>query len=244
MAQINFGGVLENVVTREEFPVSKAQEVLKDETIAVIGYGVQGPAQSLNMKDNGFKVIIGQAPEFKEDWEKAIRDGWVPGETLFPIEEAAERATIIQYLVSDAAQRAIWPVLKPHLKEGDALYFSHGFSITFKEQTGVVPPENIDVILVAPKGSGTSVRANFLAGAGINSSFAVFQDYTGRAEERAIAIGIAIGSGYLFPTTFENRTVWTGCMPTAALRHSAAPSTGDTVSVRPCCRCSRISMRA
>jgi ketol-acid reductoisomerase len=204
MAQINFGGVLENVVTREEFPVSKALEVLKDETIAVIGYGVQGPAQSLNMKDNGFNVIIGQAPEFKEDWDRAVKDGWVPGETLFPIEEAAERGTIIQYLVSDAAQRAIWPTLKPHLKEGDALYFSHGFSITFKEQTGVIPPENIDVILVAPKGSGTSVRANFLAGAGINSSYAVFQDYTGRAEERTIAIGIAIGSGYLFPTTFEN----------------------------------------
>ena len=204
MAKINFGGVLENVVTREEFPISKAQEVLKNETVAVIGYGVQGPAQSLNMKDNGINVIVGQAPEFKEDWDKAVRDGWVPGETLFPIEEAAEKATIIQYLVSDAAQRAIWPILKPHLKEGDALYFSHGFSITFKEQTGVIPPENIDVILVAPKGSGTSVRANFLAGAGINSSYAVFQDYTGRAEERALAIGIAIGSGYLFPTTFEN----------------------------------------
>jgi len=204
MAKINFGGVLENVVTREEFPISKAQEVLKNETVAVIGYGVQGPAQALNMKDNGINVIVGQAPEFKEDWEKAIRDGWVPGETLFPIEEAAEKGTIIQYLVSDAAQRTIWPQLKPHLKEGDALYFSHGFSITFKEQTGVIPPENIDVILVAPKGSGTSVRANFLAGAGINSSYAVFQDYTGRAEERTLAIGIAIGSGYLFPTTFEN----------------------------------------
>jgi len=203
MAKINFGGVLENVVTREEFPISKALEVLKDETIAVIGYGVQGPAQSLNMKDNGVKVIIGQAPEFKEDWDKAVRDGWVPGKTLFPIEEAAEKGTIIQYLISDAAQRAIWPQLKPHLKEGDALYFSHGFSITFKEQTGVIPPENIDVILVAPKGSGTSVRRNFLAGTGINSSYAVFQDYTGRAKERTLAIGIAIGSGYLFPTTFE-----------------------------------------
>jgi len=157
----------------------------------------------LNMKDNGVKVIIGQAPEFKEDWDKAVRDGWVPGKTLFPIEEAAEKGTIIQYLISDAAQRAIWPQLKPHLKEGDALYFSHGFSITFKEQTGVIPPENIDVILVAPKGSGTSVRRNFLAGTGINSSYAVFQDYTGRAKERTLAIGIAIGSGYLFPTTFE-----------------------------------------
>ncbi len=204
MAKINFGGVEEDVILREEFPISKAHEVLKDETIAVIGYGVQGPAQALNMKDNGFKVIIGQAPEFKDDWDKAVKDGWVPGETLFPIEEAAEKGTIIQYLVSDAAQRAIWPKLKPHLKEGDALYFSHGFSITYKDQTGVIPPENIDVILVAPKGSGTSVRINFLAGAGINSSYAVFQDYTGRAEERALAIGIAIGSGYLFPTTFEN----------------------------------------
>jgi len=203
MAKINFGGVEENVVKREEFPISKALEVLKDETIAIIGYGVQGPAQALNMKDNGFKVIIGQAPEFKEDWDKAVSDGWVPGETLFPIEEAAEKGTIIQYLVSDAAQRTIWPILKPHLHEGDALYFSHGFSITFKDQTNVIPPDNIDVILVAPKGSGASVRTNFLAGTGINSSYAVFQDYTGRAEERTLAVGIAIGSGYLFPTTFE-----------------------------------------
>ena len=204
MAKINFGGVEETVVTREEFPLSKAQEVLKNETVAVIGYGVQGPAQSLNMKDNGINVIIGQSPDFKSDWDRAVADGWVPGKTLFPIEEAAKKGTIIQYLVSDAAQRAVWPVLKGCLNEGDALYFSHGFSITYKEQTGVVPPANIDVILCAPKGSGTSVRRNFLAGAGINSSYAVFQDYTGRAEERTLALGIAIGSGYLFPTTFEN----------------------------------------
>ncbi|RLD36429.1 MAG: ketol-acid reductoisomerase [Bacteroidetes bacterium] len=204
MARINFGGIEENVVTREEFPLSKALEVLKDEVICVIGYGVQGPAQSLNMKDNGFKVIIGQSPDFKEDWDRAVKDGWVPGETLFPIEEAAKKATIIQYLVSDAAQRTVWPALKACLNEGDALYFSHGFSITYSEQTGVIPPDNVDVILVAPKGSGTSVRRNFLAGTGINSSYAVYQDYTGRAEERTIAVGIAIGSGYLFPTTFKN----------------------------------------
>ncbi len=204
MAKLNFGGVEENVITRDEFPLSKAQEILKDETVAVIGYGVQGPAQSLNMRDNGINVIIGQAPEFKNDWDRAIKDGWIPGETLFSIEEAARRATIIQYLVSDAAQRIVWPKLKSCLNEGDALYFSHGFSITYKEQTGVVPQKNIDVILVAPKGSGTSVRRNFLAGTGINSSYAIFQDYTGKAEERTIALGIAIGSGYLFPTTFEN----------------------------------------
>ena len=203
MAKIDFGGVVENVVTREEFSLSKAREVLKNEVVAIIGYGVQGPAQALNMKDNGINVIIGQAPEFKADWDKAVKDGFVPGKTLFPIEEAAEKGTIIQYLVSDAAQRIIWPNLKPHLTKGKALYFSHGFSITYKEHTGVIPPKDIDVILCAPKGSGTSVRRNFLAGAGINSSYSVFQDATGKAEERCIALGIAIGSGYLFPTTFE-----------------------------------------
>ncbi|MCL4483443.1 MAG: ketol-acid reductoisomerase [Bacteroidetes bacterium] len=204
MAKIKFGTEEENVVTREEFPVSKALEILKDEIIAVVGYGVQGPAQAMNMRDNGFKVIIGQAPEFKSDWEKAIKDGWIPGETLFPVVEAVKKATIIQFLVSDAAQRLLWPSIKPFLNEGDALYFSHGFSITFKEQTAVIPPSNIDVIMAAPKGSGASVRTNFLAGTGINSSYAVFQDYTGRALDRTLALGIAIGSGYLFPTTFEN----------------------------------------
>jgi ketol-acid reductoisomerase len=203
MAKIDFGGVLEDVVTREEFPLSKAREVLKDEVVAVIGYGVQGPAQALNMKDNGINIIIGQAPEFKSDWDKAVADGFIPGKTLFDIEEAATKGTIIQYLVSDAAQRILWPRLKPCLKTGDALYFSHGFSITYKEHTGVVPPADIDVILCAPKGSGTSVRRNFLAGTGINSSYSVFQDYTGKATQRILALGIAIGSGYLFPTTFE-----------------------------------------
>jgi ketol-acid reductoisomerase len=203
MATIDFGGVKEEVITREEFPVKKALEVLKNETIAVIGYGVQGPAQALNMKDNGFNVIIGQASTFKRDWDRAIADGWVPGKTLFEIEEAAEKGTIIQMLVSDAAQKAIWPAVKKHLKKGDAVYFSHGFSIVYKDQTGVIPPADVDVIMVAPKGSGLNVRRNFLSGAGINSSFAVEQDATGRAKDRAMALGIAVGSGYLFPTTFK-----------------------------------------
>jgi ketol-acid reductoisomerase len=203
MAVIDFGGVQENVVMRKEFPVAKAQDVLKNETIAVIGYGVQGPAQALNMKDNGLNVIIGQSKEFMSDWDRAVEDGWTPGVDLFEIEEAAQKGTIIQMLVSDAAQKAIWPTIKGCLNEGDALYFSHGFSVVYKDQTGVIPPENVDVILVAPKGSGLNVRRNFLSGAGINSSYAVFQDFTGRAEERAIALGIGVGSGYLFPTTFE-----------------------------------------
>ncbi|OGV59992.1 MAG: ketol-acid reductoisomerase [Lentisphaerae bacterium RIFOXYA12_FULL_48_11] len=204
MAIINFGGTKEKVVMRKEFPMSKARKVLKNEVIAIIGYGVQGPAQSLNLRDNGFNVIIGQAKSFKRDWDRAVRDGWVPGKTLFDIEEAVRRGTIIQILTSDAAQRIIWPMVKKNLKPGAALYFSHGFSIVYKDQTGVIPPKNVDVIMVAPKGSGTSVRRNFLSGAGINSSYAVFQDATGRAEERCIAVGIGIGSGYLFPTTFQH----------------------------------------
>ncbi len=202
MAKIDFGGVVEEVITSEEFSLDKAREVLKDETIVVLGYGVQGPAQALNLKDNGFSVIIGQL-EGDEYWNKAISDGFVPGETLFPLEEAARKGTIIKELLSDAGQSATWPQVKECLNEGDALYFSHGFSIVYKDQTGVIPPKNIDVIMVAPKGSGTNVRRNFLDGSGINSSFAVFQDFTGRAKERTLALGIAIGSGYLFPTTFK-----------------------------------------
>ena len=202
MAKMNFGGVEENVVTREEFPLSKAQEVLKDEIIAVIGYGVQGPGQSLNLRDNGFNVIVGQRKESKT-WDKAIADGWVPGETLFEIEEACERGTIIQYLLSDAAQISMWDTVKKHLKPGKALYFSHGFGITYKERTGIIPPADVDVILVAPKGSGTSLRRMFLEGRGLNSSYAIFQDATGRAYERVVALGIGVGSGYLFETDFK-----------------------------------------
>lgn len=202
MAKLNFGGTIENVVTRDEFPLSRAREVLKDETIAIIGYGVQGPGQALNLRDNGFRVIVGQR-EGTPSWDKAVRDGFIPGESLFDIEDAASKGTIIQFLLSDAAQIAVWPSLKPHLTAGKALYFSHGFGITYKERTGIVPPEDIDVILVAPKGSGTSLRRLFLAGKGLNSSYAIFRDATGRAQERVIALGIGIGSGYLFETTFQ-----------------------------------------
>jgi ketol-acid reductoisomerase len=202
MAKMNFGGTIENVVTRDEFPLSKAQEVLKNETIAVIGYGVQGPGQSLNLRDNGFNVIVGQRKNSKS-WDKAVADGWVPGETLFEIEEACERGTILQYLLSDAAQITLWETVKKHLTAGKALYFSHGFGITYKERTGIIPPADVDVILVAPKGSGTSLRRMFLEGRGLNSSYAIFQDATGRAFERVVALGIGVGSGYLFETDFK-----------------------------------------
>lgn len=198
---MNFGGVIEEVMTREEFPLDKAREVLKDETIAVIGYGVQGPGQACNLRDNGFNVIVGQRQG--KTFEKAIGDGWVPGETLFSIEEAAQKGTIVMCLLSDAAVMSVWPTLKQYLTPGKALYFSHGFAITWNDRTGCVPPKDIDVIMVAPKGSGTSLRTMFLEGRGLNSSYAVYQDYTGRALERTLALGIGIGSGYLFETTFQ-----------------------------------------
>ena len=202
MALLNFGGVDENVVTREEFPLEKARDILKNETIAVIGYGVQGPGQALNLRDNGFNVIIGQRSPSKS-YDKAIADGFVPGETLFSIDEACARGTVIQYLLSDAAQISAWPTIKTHLTKGKALYFSHGFGITYKERTGIIPPDDVDVILAAPKGSGTSLRRLFLAGKGLSSSFAIHQDATGHARNRIIALGIGIGSGYLFETSFK-----------------------------------------
>lgn len=202
MAKINFGGVKEDVVTRVEFPMKKAKQVLKNETIAVIGYGVQGPAQALNLRDNGFTVIVGQRKN-SPSWDKAVEDGWKPGKTLFEIEEAAEKGTIIAYLLSDAAQMQLWPTIKPYLTKGKTLYFSHGFATTFSKQTGIIPPKDIDVILVAPKGSGRTVRKIFLEGRGINSSYAVFQNASKHAEDTVKAMGVGVGSGFLFKTTFE-----------------------------------------
>lgn len=202
MATMKFGEVEESLVTRDEFSLEKAREILSDETIAVIGYGVQGPGQALNLKDNGFNVIVGQRKDSKT-WDKAVADGWVPGETLFDIENACEKGTIIQYLLSDAGQIALWPTVKKFLTPGKALYFSHGFAVTYKEQTGIIPPKDVDVILVAPKGSGTSLRRMFLENRGLNASYAIHQDATGRALDRVSALGIGVGAGYLFNTTFK-----------------------------------------
>ena len=202
---MNFGGVIETVVTSKEFSLEKAREVLKHETIAVIGYGIQGPGQAGNLRDNGFNVIVGQRPG--TTYDKAVADGWVPGETLFSIEEAAHRGTIVCMLLSDAGQIAAWPTIKPHLTAGKTLYYSHGFAINWSNRTGVIPPADIDVILVAPKGSGTSLRTMFLEGRGLNCSYAVYQDVSGRAEEKTLAFGIGIGAGYLFKTTFEREAV-------------------------------------
>ncbi len=202
MAKLKFGTVEENVVTRQEFPLEKALTTLKDDVIAIVGYGIQGPGQALNLKDNGFNVIVGQR-EGTKSWQKAVEDGWKPGVDLFGIEEACKRGTIIQYLLSDAGQIELWPLVKSYLTPGKALYFSHGFGITYSERTGIVPPEDVDVILVAPKGSGTSLRRLFLEGRGLNSSYAIYRDATGKAFERVVSLGVGIGSGYLFETTFK-----------------------------------------
>ena len=201
MAEMTFGGVIETVVTSKEFSLEKAREVLKNETIAVIGYGIQGPGQACNLRDNGFNVIVGQREG--KTYEKAKADGWVPGKTLFSIEEAAEKGTIICMLLSDAGQIQAWPKIKKYLTPGKALYYSHGFAINWSDRTGVVPPADIDVIMVAPKGSGTSLRTMFCEGRGLNCSYAVYQDATGKAEEKTIAFGIGIGAGYMFKTTFQ-----------------------------------------
>ena len=201
MAEMNFGGVVETVVTSKEFSLDKAREVLKNETIAILGYGIQGPGQAGNLRDNGFNVIVGQRPG--KTYDKAVADGWKPGETLFSIEEAVKKGTIIMCLLSDAAVLSVWPTIKAALTPGKTLYFSHGFAITWNDRTKCVPPADVDVIMVAPKGSGTSLRSMFLQGRGLNSSYAVYQDASGKALDKALALGIGIGSGYLFETTFQ-----------------------------------------
>ncbi|GIV33479.1 MAG: ketol-acid reductoisomerase [Chitinophagales bacterium] len=202
MAQIDFGGVIENVITRDEFPMQKALDILKEETLAVLGYGVQGPGQALNLRDNGFNVIVGQRKGTKS-WDRALQDGFTEGKDLFELEEAAQHGTVLLFLLSDAGQIAFWPTLKKHLTKGKTLYFSHGFGITYNDQTGIVPPEDVDVVLVAPKGSGTSLRRKFLQGKGLNASYAVYQDASGKAKNKALALGIGIGSAFLFETTFK-----------------------------------------
>ena len=203
--KIKFGTVAEDITTRKEFPLKKAQKVLKGKTIAVLGYGIQGPGQALNMRDNGINVIVGQRKSTKANssWKRAIKDGWVEGKTLFSLEEAAEKGDIIMMLVSDGSCPEVWKKIEKYVTPGKYLYFSHGFGYVYNKLTGIKPRKGVGLVMVAPKGSGTSVRRNFLNGAGINSSFAVAKDATGKALDLTLAIGIAVGSGYLFPTTFE-----------------------------------------
>lgn len=199
---IKFADETETVYERSDWPIEKLQDYFKNDTIAMLGYGSQGYGQALNMRDNGLNVIVGVRKD-GTSWKAAIEDGWVPGKTLFPVDEAIKKGTIIMNLLSDAAQSETWSEIAPLLTKGKTLYFSHGFSPVFKKLTHVEPPKDIDVILVAPKGSGRTVRSLFKEGRGINSSYAVWQDVTGKAEEKAIALAVAVGSGYVYQTTFE-----------------------------------------
>jgi ketol-acid reductoisomerase len=201
MKEININGYKEFIIERSDYPIDHCKNILKNEVTAILGYGPQGRGQSLNMRDQGFDVIIGLRKG--RSWEKALSDGWEEDVTLFSIEQATEKATIIQFLLSDAGQIQAWPEVKSRLNKGDALYFSHGFGIVFHEDTQIIPPNDVDVILVAPKGSGLTVRNHFKEGRGINASFAIHQDYTNKAKERCISTAFAIGSGHLFETTFQ-----------------------------------------
>jgi ketol-acid reductoisomerase len=202
MKTIEINGVREAIIERSDYPRERCWEILQGETTAVLGYGPQGRGQSLNLRDQGFHVVVGVRPGRSRD--RAVQDGWEEGETLLSVEDAASAGSIVQYLLSDAAQIAMWPQVKERLRSGDCLYFSHGFGIVFREETGIVPPADVDVVMVAPKGSGLTVRNHFLAGRGINASFAVHQDYTGRARDRALATAFGIGSGHCFETSFEH----------------------------------------
>ncbi|KAG9556651.1 ketol-acid reductoisomerase, partial [Aureobasidium melanogenum] len=199
---VDFAGDKEQVFERSDWPREKLLEYFKNDTLALIGYGSQGHGQGLNLRDNGLNVIVG-VRKGGASWKEAQQDGWVEGKNLFDIDEAISKGTIIMNLLSDAAQSSTWPHIKPQLVKGKTLYFSHGFSPVFKDQTKVEVPSDIDVILCAPKGSGRTVRTLFKEGRGINASIAVYQDVTGKAEEKAVALGVAVGAGYMYKTTFE-----------------------------------------
>eukprot|EP00667_Euglena_gracilis_P013086 EG_transcript_13481 len=198
---LDIKGIKEEIIERSDYPIPKCLEIMKNETTAILGYGPQGRGQALNLKDNGFKVIVGVKKG--KSYDAAVRDGWVPGKDLFDVEQAADKGTVVQFLISDAGQKEVWPRILPYLTPGKALYFSHGFGVVYHQQTGIIPPKDIDVILVAPKGSGLTVRNHFLEGRGINGSWAIHQDATGRAKDRTLSLAMGVGCGHLFETTFE-----------------------------------------
>jgi ketol-acid reductoisomerase len=197
---------VEKVWERSDYPPERLQSLFGKDVFGVIGYGTQGRAQSLNLRDNKMRVVVGVRKD-GPSWLKALDDGWAPGKTLFPVDQACKQATVVMNLLSDAGQKDAWPAMKPLLTTGKTLFFSHGFAVVFHKDTGIVPPKDIDVILAAPKGSGETVRSLFLEGRGINSSVAIHQDASGNARDRAFGLGVAIGSGYLYETTFRKEVM-------------------------------------
>jgi ketol-acid reductoisomerase len=198
-----FADTNEEVLKCTDYPLNKVKTYFKDTTFSIIGYGPQGRAQALNLKDNGLNVIIGLRPG--NSYDQALKDGFIPNKNLYQVEEAVSNGNIIMNLLSDAGQSITWnKSILPNLNKKQTLYFSHGFSVVYKDKTGVIPPKEMDVIMVAPKGTGRTLRTSFKEGKGVNSSIAVYQDVSGTANETVKHLGFAIGSGYLYRTTFEN----------------------------------------
>jgi ketol-acid reductoisomerase len=198
---IKIGNFKELVSTKKLFTIDKSKNILKNEVSSFIGYGPQGRSQSLNMRDQGYNAIIGvrKGPS----WDKALNDGWIENKNLFNIEEACHNGTIIHYLLSDAGQSKVFPKIKNYLTKNKSLYFSHGFGMIYNKHTNINPPKDIDIFLVAPKGPGIEVRNHFINNNPINASWAVYQDFSGNATEKCLAVGFAIGCENLFKTTFE-----------------------------------------
>jgi len=175
--------------------------VLKGKKVAVIGYGIQGRAQSLNLKDSGVDVVVGL--KFRDDyWKQAKADKM----EILGIPEAVKVADIVMMLIPDEVQKMVYDAeVAPNLRKGMTLDFAHGFNIHFKL---IVPPSDVDVIMVAPKGPGALVRETFLAGNGVPALIAVHQDHTGKAKKTALAMAKGLGATTkgVIETTFKEET--------------------------------------
>ncbi|MGM0506687.1 MAG: ketol-acid reductoisomerase [Bacteroidota bacterium] len=174
---------------------------LKNRTVAIIGYGSQGHAHALNLKESGVKTIVGLRKE-SSSWKEAEEAGF----DVYETPEAAKRADIVMILIPDQYQKTIYEKdIAPHLNEGEALAFAHGFNIQYEQ---IVPPENVDVFMIAPKGPGHLVRRVYAEGSGVPCLFAVYQDFTGNASKTALAYADAVGGtrAGVLETTFQEET--------------------------------------
>ena len=176
-------------------------EIIKSKKVAIIGYGIQGRGQGLNLRDSGIDVIVSEL-EGTPNYEQAVKDGFTP----VPAAEAAKQADVIQILTQDHVQAFVYnKSIVSNLSEGNALCFSHGFNIHFKQ---IVPPENVDVFMVAPKGPGALVRRMYEEGKGVPCLVAIFQDKTGKAMGMALSYAKALGAtrAGVIETTFAEET--------------------------------------
>jgi len=195
----------EEIITKLDYSINDCKNNLDGKVISVLGYGTQGISQSANLKDNNMDVILGLRKGGKS-WNNALEDGWEEDKNLFTIEEATSRGNIIQCLLSDFGQIEQWKNIEPNLYTNDTLCFSHGFGIHYKSNTKIIPPNDINVIMVAPKCSGNTVRQHFLNGRGFNSSYAIYQNHN-NAREICYSYSFLIGNNYIFETTFDKEVI-------------------------------------